>query len=170
MIDNCQEEANKNIGSGNTFHSPLFLQTCLKKFFAYLPFWTKILTQLRFPDAQHNRANNGMVEGYFGKLKTDLKQNHLLVGHFGQIRVTRYIEFQRDRIMANILQINANYPNTKHKRSSKRLKADNIDISYDDLPLQVENWKGKSTSKSRRRKQPVFFSNHSLTQRSLTYD
>ena len=166
MINQCQEEANENIGVGNAFHSPLFLQLCLKKFFAFLPFWTKILSNLRFPEVQHSRANNGMVEGYFSKLKTDLKQSHLSVGRFGQIRITRYIDFQRNRLLSNVLQINANYPNAKYKRFNKKTKTD---ISYEDLPSQVENWRGKSSSRSKRRK-PAFFSSQCLSQRSLTYD
>ena len=111
------------------------------------------------------RANNGMVEGYFGGLKTSLKQNQTQVGHFGKIRVSRYIDFQQKRIEADLQELNGAYATFKHKRTVK--KNESQDMVYEKLSSQSENWKNKSTP-SRRRK-PAFFSNESLSQQNSNH-
>lgn len=82
----------------NKFYSPQFLQICFKKFIAFIPFWTKNLSHIRFPGEDYSRPNNGMVESYFSDLKTSIRQQELTLGKFGTLRVGRYIDFLKEQL------------------------------------------------------------------------
>lgn len=133
------------------------MEVVLKKFVAYIPFWSKMLTSLRFPGKTHPRPNNGIVEGYIGDLKTSVKENHILLGKFGTVKLGRYIDFQRNRMQSDVKQMTANYSEAKYKRVQKK---DNTEIEHDQLAGQSENWRGKSTAKKRG---PLFFNNVALS-------
>lgn len=45
----------------NPMYNPPFVAVLLKKYFAYLPLWTSLLTSLRSSKLTH--ANNGIIEG-----------------------------------------------------------------------------------------------------------
>lgn len=143
----------------NKFYSAEFVDVCLKRFFAFLPFWTKCLTSLRIHDKEVPRANNGMVEGYFGSLKTAVRENNLKLGKFGSVRVGRYIDFQRERIEVDIKEMSIGYVDSRSKRTPKKKR--DADMVYEELGNQEENWRGKAKGKSQK---TIFFGSQSLSQ------
>lgn len=137
-------------GDQNMLYSPEFLQQALKKYIAFLPFWTKILTAMRFPNMVYPRSNNGMVESYIGELKGDIKENSLKLGKYGTARPGRYINFQKDRTSSHIKQLTIGYAQYREKRQGK--KKEDKDMVYEDLDSQQENWKGKATKTKQKSK------------------
>ena len=56
--------SNKDIESGkvaNKYYNPTFAALFLKKYVAFIPFWTGLLTSIRFKNMKN--ANNGIIEG-----------------------------------------------------------------------------------------------------------
>lgn len=59
----------------NSIYNPTFVDVFLKKYLAFLPLWTPVLTALR--SRNFNRANNGIIEGMLSLLKFYLFVNNL---------------------------------------------------------------------------------------------
>lgn len=142
-------------GARNAFYCPQLLNVVMKKYIAFIPFWTKILSTKRVPDVDHPRGNNGMVEGYIGNLKTLVKADSASLGKFGTIRVGRYIEKKKELVRLQIKEIYAGYSQFKYKYSRKTTKND---LAHDDLVSTSENWRGKGKPKEKKKKKSFFFS------------
>lgn len=147
----------------NKFYSPQFLQICFKKFIAFIPFWTKNLSHIRFPGEDYSRPNNGMVESYFSDLKTSIRQQELTLGKFGTLRVGRYIDFLKERIEVDIKEMSLKYADRRTPRTPKKKR--DQDMLYEELGSQEEDWRGKGKTKEKmKQRESMFFGSESLSQ------
>lgn len=127
----------------NAFYSPVFLNVVLEKWIAFLPFFSKILTAMRFPNIASDRPNNGYVEGYHKGIKSELKTNQASLGKFGTLKIGRFISFQRKRMENDIKQLSIGYNEARSKRISKK-KVHSEMVAYEELDNRFENWKNKA--------------------------
>ena len=141
--------------NGNSYYSPQLLNVIMKKYIAFLPFWTKILTYKRFPGVLHRRPNNGMIEGYIGELKTIIRENKASLGKFGTIRVGRYIEKKKELIDVQVAEIKGGYSQSKFQREVKSKPKG--EMLYEQLAQANENWKGKGMG-GKKKGDSLFFS------------
>lgn len=116
---------------------------------------------MRFPGIDHPRPNNGIVEGYIGDLKTDIKNNHLTLGKFGTVRVGRYIDFQKSRMESHLKELTVGYAQVRDKQKSKKSLKEN-EVTHSQVHELQENWGGKSRPKRNRTK---FFNNSALKEK-----
>jgi hypothetical protein len=117
------EEDDENSGAKeNVLFSINYVDELLKKTFAYTPFWSATLLRLRQPLSMiYQRPNNGTIEGYFGRLKQALRQDHALP-RIGKIKPARYVRYLKTRNEANAKVIIGKLPDIRQSRTPARAK------------------------------------------------
>ena len=153
FYETTKDTVNQNsIGNENELCCTKFLEDLLKKSIAYLPLWSAVLPSYDIdPDEVYFRPNNGMVEGYFGQLKSGITDNKS-IGKLGNIKIARYVRFMRNKIETDAKIIRVQLPQKHPQRKSRKMVAESA------LAYSQEQWKNRSKSST-----SIMFSNENLT-------
>lgn len=119
-------------GTPNEVHSPAFLKLFLKKYLAFLPFWSIFLISAR-SSSQASRNNNARIERYFRMIKDRVEEKSLELGQLGHVKLGRYVEFNQDLIDSLSVEISLNLgPHLcqKHPKAKKTDNLNNVDSKW----------------------------------------
>ena len=133
-----QSTNQSNTDCDNEYYCPEFIEDLLKKTIAYLPFWSAVLPSLNSDSNEdYVRPNNGMIEGYFSQLKSNIKDEKS-IGKFGHIKIGRYVRYIRQKIDVDAKKIRIQLPDKHPHRKSRKCGVETA------LLCSQENWKNKS--------------------------
>ena len=125
----------------NPYYMPKLISIILKKYIAYLPLWTNIIT-----DNTRPRFSNAPVENHFNKI-----QNVVLTQK--NLRCTRFIRYHRELVLGIHKQLSLDIPKKRCARD-KKTTDNNKQIETDkNLTMDVE----ESWLKKRKRSTATYF-------------
>lgn len=138
----------------NEFYNPNYAKDFVKKNIAFLPLWSRIFSGLGMDS--YKRPTNSYIEGYNRIIKATLQKDHTL--KLGSIRMNRYVQIVRQRQLGEMSLFEHKVADRHVSRKKYTKKKDD---THDSLPVLLEEWKGKSQSKS-----TLFFDSEGVSARA----
>lgn len=125
----------------NEFYNPNYAVEFVKKNVSFLPLWSRVFTG--FGMDNYKRPTNSYIEGYNKIIKATLEKDHTM--KLGSIRMNRYVTIVRQRQLGEVSLFQHKVADRHVSRKKYTKKKDE---THDSLPVLLEEWKGKSQSKS----------------------
>lgn len=138
FVDSLEQS---QVGKENELYSPTFVKLFLRKYLAFLPFWTLFVTSSRSAGPA-TRNNNARVERHFRAIKDHVDEKSLASGKLGNVKLGRYVEILQDYVDTLSAEITMDLGPHLSQRNPKSKKTQHINNT-----LSQWNKKGRGRSK-----------------------